>query len=172
MQTDWLSAYPEVLSPISANPSDHDVCTRHASVWRNAEPYPTRRTDINGKIDSLLVDVRVPVRGEGSSGVIVQRDTITIFSLKLKSTAGAQNGQQQWTACHHLHIFGDYLHARTGQCMMHVAFTVCAIISCSSTVQPCRYWLVVEWYTIFQWCNIQSLYNHKDWQFFINVVTN
>lgn len=95
MQTDWLSAYPEVLSSISANPSDHDVCTRHASVWRNAESYPTRRTDINGKIDSLLVDVRVPVRGEGSSGVIVQRDTITIFSLKLKSTAGAQNGQQQ-----------------------------------------------------------------------------
>ena len=93
--TDWLSAYPEVLPSIPANPSNHDVRTRHASVWRNAEPYPSRRTDIYGKIDSLLVDVRIPVHGESSSGVVVQRDTITIFPLKLKSTASSQNGQQQ-----------------------------------------------------------------------------
>ena len=96
MQTDWLSpAYPEMLPSISANPSNHDVRTRHASVWRNAEPYPSRRTDIYGKINSMLVDVRIPVQGEGSSGVVVQSDSITIFPLKLKSTANAQNGQQQ-----------------------------------------------------------------------------
>ena len=95
METDWLSAYSEVLPSISANPSDHDVRTRHASILRNAEPHPSRRTDINGKIDRLLVDVRIPVHGEGSSGVVVQRDTITIFPLKLKSTANAQNGRQQ-----------------------------------------------------------------------------
>ena len=95
MHTDWLSAYSEVLPSISANPSDHDVRMRHASVLRNAEPHPPRRTDINGKIDCLLVDVRIPVHGEGPSGVVVHHDAITIFPLKLKSTANAQNGQQQ-----------------------------------------------------------------------------